>query len=328
MTTSTRTGAGTMRAAVLAAPERTELSQVERPEPGPGEVLVRLEGCGVCASNLAPWEGAPWFEYPFPPGAPGHEGWGVVEATGEGVDGALAGSRVATLSDRAFATYTTARVDQVVVLPTGLDGRPFPGEPLGCAMNIHERSGISAGQTVAVVGIGFLGALLVQLARADGARVIALSRRSFSRQVARECGADEVLPLDDADQVEAAVKEWTGGELCDRVIECTGKQEPLDVASRLVRVRGRLVIAGFHQGGPRTVDMQLWNWRGLDVINAHERDPERYLTGIRAAVRAVEEGRLDPFPLFTHEYPLEELGEALRAAARRDDGFMKATVRP
>lgn len=328
MTTSTRSGTGTMRAAVLAEPGRARVERLERPEPGPGQALIRIEGCGVCASNLAPWEGAPWFEYPFPPGAPGHEGWGVVEAVGDGVEEALVGSRVSTLSDRAYAAYATAPADQLVVLPPALDGRPFPGEPLGCALNIHRRSGIAAGQTVAVLGIGFLGALLVQLAKAEGARVIAISRREYSLRIARDAGADETVPLGEPWEVERAVQALTGGGLCDRVVECAGKQEALDVAGKLVRVRGRLVIAGFHQGGARSVDMQLWNWRGLDVVNAHERDPAEYVRGIRDAVAAVSAGRLDPFPLLTHEYPLESLGEALNAAAAREDGFVKATVRP
>ncbi|HVH13000.1 MAG TPA: alcohol dehydrogenase catalytic domain-containing protein, partial [Longimicrobium sp.] len=69
--------AATVRALRLAGPRRTETVEVPLPEPGPGEVRIRLEGCGVCASNLVPWEGAPWMEYPTPPGGLGHEGWGV-----------------------------------------------------------------------------------------------------------------------------------------------------------------------------------------------------------------------------------------------------------
>ena len=72
--------------------------------------------------------------------------------------------------------------------------------------------------------------------------------------------------------------------------------------------------------------MQLWNWRGLDVINAHERDPALYVRGIRAAVDAVVEGRLDPTPLYTHRYALEELPDALQAMQERPDGFMKALI--
>ncbi|HEY0007196.1 MAG TPA: hypothetical protein VGB55_00600, partial [Tepidisphaeraceae bacterium] len=95
----------------------------------------------------------------------------------------------------------------------------------------------------------------------------------------------------------------------------------------LTRIRGRLVIAGYHQDGLRQVNVQLWNWRGLDVINAHERDPQVYLAGMKAAVEAVASGVLDPSSLYTHTYPLAELAQALDDTAARPDGFMKALVR-
>ena len=167
---------------------------------------------------------------------------------------------------------------------TSLAGQPFPGEPLGCAMNIFRRSAIEPGQTVAIVGIGFLGAILTRLATDAGARVIAVSRRPFSLDVARNMGAAETIPMDDHNGIIERVKELTGGVFCDRVIEAVGKQWPLDLAAELTRERGRLIVAGYHQDGPRQVNMQLWNWRGLDVINAHERDPKVYIQGIREAV--------------------------------------------
>ncbi|MET0399613.1 MAG: zinc-binding dehydrogenase [Longimicrobiaceae bacterium] len=317
-----------MRAAVLAAPGRVRMEETEIPEPGAGQVRVRLEGCGVCASNLTPWAGPEWMRFPTEPGSLGHEGWGVVDAVGEGVQGLEPGQRVAALTYRAYAEYDLADADAVVPLPDALAGRPFPGEPLGCAMNIFRRSEIRAGQTVAVVGIGFLGAILTRLATDAGARVIAVSRRPFSLDVAREMGAAETIPMDDHDGIIGRVRELTEGVFCDRVIEAVGKQWPLDLSAELTRERGRLMVAGYHQDGPRQVNMWLWNWRGLDVINAHERDPAVYVRGIREAVDAVASGRLDPAPLYTHSYPLDRLDEALDATRDRPDGFLKALVIP
>jgi threonine dehydrogenase-like Zn-dependent dehydrogenase len=315
-----------MRAARLAGPGQIVMEETAIPEPGAGEVRIRLEGCGVCASNLTPWAGAEWMQYPLEPGAMGHEGWGVVDALGDGVGGVHVGDRVAALSYQSYAEYDVAAADAIVPLPSVLDGKPFPGEPLGCAMNIFRRSGISAGQTVAIVGIGFLGALLTRLAADAGARVIAVSRRPFSLDVAKEMGAHELIPMDDHWRIIERVKELTGGTFADRVIEAVGKQWPLDLAAEITKERGRLVVAGYHQDGPRQVNMQLWNWRGLDVINAHERDPQVYLDGIRAAVDAVASGRLDPSPLYTHSYALDELGRALDDTRDRPDGFLKALV--
>jgi threonine dehydrogenase-like Zn-dependent dehydrogenase len=316
----------TMRAAAVAAPRKLSLADVTIPEPGPDEVRVRIEGCGVCASNLPLWEGQPWFKYPTPPGSGGHEAWGTIERTGRDVTGIKEGDRVAVLSYNAYAEYDIASKDGVVVLPRPLHDKPFPGEPLGCAMNIFARGDIQAGRSVAIIGIGFLGALLTALCSRAGARVIAISRRQFALDMAHEFGATETIPMADHDRIVEEVRTLTNGEGCDRVIEAVGKQWPLDLAAELTRARGRLIIAGYHQDGPRQVNMQLWNWRGLDVINAHERDPKVYVQGIRAAVDLVASGDLDPSPLYTHTFKLEQLADAFEATNNRPDGFMKALV--
>jgi threonine dehydrogenase-like Zn-dependent dehydrogenase len=315
-----------MSAAVVVAPGRARLEAVPLREPGPGEVRLALEGSGVCGSSLPVWEGRPWFTYPLEPGAPGHEGWGRIERLGPGVVGLRLGDRVAALGTHAHAGYAIAAADEVVTLPEELDDLPFPGEPLGCAMNVAERSDLAAGQCVAVIGIGFLGALLVQLAVAAGTRVIAIARRPFALELARTLGADEAIAFDDTWAVAERVEALTGGRGCERVIEAVGAQEPLTLAGRLTAVRGRLVIAGFHQDGPREVDVQRWNWHGIDVVNAHERDPRRYVEGIRAAVEAVRSGRLDPAPLMTHSFPLERVEDAYELMRSRPDGFLKALV--
>ena len=317
-----------MKAAVLAGPGELRIDHVARPEPGPGQVRVRLEGCGVCASNLTPWAGPEWMQFPTEPGALGHEGWGVIDAVGQGVEQLKVGDRVAALSYKSYAEYDLAEADAVVPLPASLAGRPFPGEPLGCAFNIFRRADIKPGQDVAIIGIGFLGAILTRLAADAGARVIAISRRPFSLDVARRFGAAETIPMDNHNAIIERVRELTGGRFCDRVIEAVGKQWPLDLAGELTAERGKLIVAGYHQDGPRQVNMWLWNWRGIDVINAHERDPRAYAEGIREAVGAVASGRLDPAPLYTHTYPLDRLGEALDATRDRPDGFLKALVTP
>lgn len=316
----------TMRAAVITGPGEMEIRTAALPEPGRGQVRVRLEGCGVCASNLTPWAGPDWMTFPTEPGGMGHEGWGVVDAIGDQVSSVEPGDRVAVLSHHSYAEYDIADEAAVIPLPPSLDGQPFPGEPLGCAFNIFRRSEISAGDTVAIIGIGFLGAVLARLATDAGARVIAISRRPFSLDLATKMGAEETIPLEDHYGIISQVGELTGGAFCDVVIEAVGKQWPLDLAAELTRERGRLVIAGYHQDGPRQVNMQLWNWRGLDVINAHERDPAVYAQGVRDAVEAVVSGRLDPTPLYSHRYRLDQLDEALDATRDKPDGFVKALV--
>jgi threonine dehydrogenase-like Zn-dependent dehydrogenase len=309
-----------VRAAILTGPGSVELVDAAPAPLVGGSVRVAVEGCGVCGSNLPVWEGRPWFDYPLAPGNPGHEAWGrVVEGPGEG-------QRVALLAENAFCSELVVPADRLVPLPAALDGQPFPGEAIGCAFNAIRRSDIRPGQTVAVVGVGFLGALMVSLAASAGARVIAVARKQSALDVATAMGAAETVVMDDHQRVIDEVARLTGGAFCERVLEVTGAPWPLDLSGELTGFGGRLVIVGFHQDGLRSVNVQLWNWRGIDVVNAHERDPAVQLQGIRDAVDAVASGRLDPTPLYTHVHPASEMELALDAAAQRPDGFVKALV--
>jgi threonine dehydrogenase-like Zn-dependent dehydrogenase len=315
-----------MQAAVIAGERTLRIAEAALPQPGRGEVRVRLEGCGVCASNLPVWQGRPWFQYPLTPGAPGHEGWGFVDAEGDGVTTVRRGDRVAILSNRAYAEYDIAAADSVVPIPRELAGRNVPAEAVGCAMNIFRRSDIHANQTVAVIGAGFLGNALVQLANAAGARVIAVSRREPARELAAACGAAETIAMDDHTRIVTRIKDLTGGAGAERVIECVGTQWPLDIAGDVVAEGGRIVIAGYHQDGPRQVNMQQWNWLGIDVINAHERNPKNYVRGMLEGMDAIVDGTLNLDLLLTHTYALDELGRALDDVADRPDGFVKGVI--
>lgn len=311
--------------AQITSPGKIGFVETAVPEIGPTEILVRMEGCGVCGSNLPLWEGRPWFSYPLEPGAPGHEGWGRVVATGKNVDIFKVGDRVAALSFHGFALFDKVDQCSAVLIPEKLDQFPFPGEALGCAMNVWERSKIKPGQRIAIIGIGFLGGLLCQLAIRSGVSVVAFSRRRFALKTAEKCGVKHTCFLGEMSEAIESVKRIFGGG-CDCVIEATGFQYPLTVAGALVKNNGRLIIAGYHQDGMRQIDMQQWNWKGIDVINAHERDPERYISGMNAALDALVNNRLEPKILYSHILSLDRLGEAFELMKNRPDGFLKALV--
>lgn len=304
-----------MKSAILLEPRRFRIESRDTPEPGEGEVRIRVRGCGVCGSDMGPWKGLPGLDYPLQPGAPGHEVFGTVESVGPGVQGLAAGQPVTALAYRAYAEYDLARAESIIPLPEALADRPVLGEPMACAVNVMRRSGVQEGDTVVLLGTGFLGTLLLQLlGRHKPGRVIAVSRRRMDPALAERLGV-EVLTYED---------QVPGG--ADVVIEATGKQRPLDLATNLVRVRGRLIVAGYHQDGPRTVNMQLWNWNGIDVINAHERDPAVYRSGMEEGVRLLAAGDLDLEPLITHTFPLAEINQAFRMTEERPEGFLKSVV--
>ncbi|MFP4469512.1 MAG: MDR/zinc-dependent alcohol dehydrogenase-like family protein [Bacteroidales bacterium] len=314
-----------MKAAIIQSPGQIEVADVPVPEPNADEVLVKLDGCGLCVSNLPVWEGREWFEYPMEPGAPGHEGYGTVAKTGAAVKDFTTGDKVALISYHAYAEYDKAPAGNVVKLPDEFEGRPFPGEPAGCAVNIFNRSDIQPGHTVVVIGTGYIGCLLIQLIKSTGAKVIAVSRRNSSLVNAGRSGADELVKF-------VGVNETAGqiGRLFDngimRVVEATGAQMAIDLATAIIAERGRMIIAGFHQDGPRSINLQSWNWKGIDVINAHERDPQKYTDGLKMAVEKTKEGILRPHELISHQFNLEDIGKAFQMLHERPEGFLKAVI--
>lgn len=316
-----------MRSAVIMSPRNIEFQNITIPKPSENEVLVRIEGCGICGSDLPVCEGREWFNYPIQPGAPGHEGYGIVEETGANVTSCKPGDRVAMLSYHAYAEFDVAQADQVVKIPDLLSEIPFPGEPLGCSINIFKRALITKNDTVAVIGAGFIGNLLIQLSKSVGAKVIAISRRESSLKMAFESGADHIIRMDDHNNILKKVQEITNNQGCSHVIEATGKQWPLNIAGDITSNRGKLIIAGFHQDGLRQVNVQNWNWKGIDVINAHERDPQEYVNGMKQAIEATLQGSIKPLPLFTHVYGFEQLSSAFKDMSQSSDGYLKGIVR-
>ena len=318
-----------MVAAALAKPGCFEFHEAPIPAPGPGQVCVRLEGCGVDAASVAAWLGDDAIEYPLALGAPGGEAWGRVFETGAGVSGLAPGDRVAVLTRSGFAQYAVADACRVMLLPESLDDVPFPSSALAGAVNVFRRSFIEKGDTVAVVGFGFLGALVAELAVLAQARVIAVGRRPFALRLAKQLGASMAVVQKDASESARTlevIREMNEGALCDVVIEAAGASETLDLAAQLTRERGRLVVAGTHRDGSRRVDMDLWNRRGFDVVNAHESSTEILREGLNEAASALDCGLIDPRPLYTHRFSLARLDDALRLAAERPHGFMKALV--
>jgi D-arabinose 1-dehydrogenase-like Zn-dependent alcohol dehydrogenase len=308
-----------VRALSLSGPGEPHVITTESPRPARGEVLVRIRACGVCGSDLNAWRGVQGIEYPLPPGSPGHETWGEIMALGPEVSGLQPGQIVTGLMWNGFAEFGVARSHDLVVVPAAFGDQPILGEPLACAMNVLRRSALAPGERVAILGFGYLAALLVQLLPRE-TEWVAISRREDSRALAARLGAQAAYAFDSIPS-----------ELWDSfpvVIEAAGVQQTLDFATWLVAYGGRLVIAGYHADGQRSVNMQSWNWKGIDVINAHERQPTVYLDALRAAFGRISVTPLNTAVLHTHTFELHEAAAAFAMAEARPTGFVKALVCP
>jgi threonine dehydrogenase-like Zn-dependent dehydrogenase len=311
---------GRVRALTLRGPREASIADVADLSPAAGEVLLRIGACGVCGSDLNAWRGVGGIEYPLPAGAPGHEIWGHVVALGRGVENLLIGQTVTGLAWNGFAELGVARADHLVVVPADLGDSSVLGEPLACAMNVVRRAALRPGDRLAVVGFGYLAALIVQLLPDELGGWVALSRREDSRALAIRLGAEAAY-----DFASVPPDLW---DTFDVSIEAAGVQQTLDYATWLTGYGGRLVIAGYHADGPRTVNMQSWNWKGIDVINAHERRPEVYLRALREAFDTLASRRVDLASLHTHAWSLDEASEAFCVAETRPPGFIKGLISP
>jgi threonine dehydrogenase-like Zn-dependent dehydrogenase len=314
-----------MKQSILVKPQQSRLEDRPIPEPGQEDVVVRVKACGVCASELNGWKG----DGGTYPKEYGHEVAGDVVAVGSGVKGITLGMRVTGLFSKGFAEYTRAPQQFVTPIPDGMAYEHALGEPLGCILSGARRTNVELGDTVALVGLGFMGLLMLQAVRLRGpARIIAIDTRSDALESARQFGADETYTPDSIPD-RLMMTEWGRvgkGFGADVVFENSGTSSGLTLASRIVREHGILSIVGWHQGGTRQVDMEMWNWKGFNVINAHERRPDYLMDCMRRGLSLVASGRMDTGSLISHRFSLDNVDGAFRVLVEKPAGFHKAIV--
>jgi L-iditol 2-dehydrogenase len=313
-----------MRVALLPGPGRFELLDEPAPKPGRDEVRLRVAVCGVCASELDMWRGA--TDPAMFPRYPGHEVSGTVEEVGEDVDTLQEGDPVAAwVTERGFADQVVVRAEHCVPV----EGVPLElalAEPLACAVNAIELTGSSLADDILIVGAGYMGLLLLQLAAQQGPRsLIVADIRDEALQRAQGFGATHVVNVSTG-SVADLVAGLTDDRGVDVSIEATGTQAALSMLDGLTRMGGTVTIAGYHQGGQRSIDLATWNWKAFRVVNAHFRDVGVIMDGMRTAVRLLASKRIAMEPLVTHRLPLERIADAFEIAVEKPEGFVKAVV--
>lgn len=317
----------------VAAPLR--LSKRPIPEPGPGEVRVRVQACGVCGSDVFLQKGGFGDAVPMPI-VPGHEAAGIVDALGAEVDGVAVGDQVAlyyitTPPDDPWATRGRPNISprvrrmgvdvdgafaEFVVRPTSSLIRPRAFVPPAVlavltdavATPLHGLKRVArlqAGETLTVLGVGGLGSNAVQLGKAFGARVIAVTRSEAKLRLARELGADEVVPAEEGDPV-AAVRALTDGHGSDVVIQCVGSAAVDEQAIAMGGPGGRVVLIGSSLDHFRARAVDIF-WRELSVLGSRGFVPD----DIRDAIDLYLDGTIDVGHLVETIRPLEEANDAL-----------------
>jgi len=321
-----------MLAARLHAPGRMTIEEVARPVPGPHDLLVRVEACGICGSDRHMFRG----EYPTArPVTLGHEFCGIVEEAGHAVTGFPVGTRISgdpniacglceycragrpnlcaalkpigVMRDGGFAEYVLVPEGQAAAMPSDLDPRHGAFcEPVSCCLHAIDIARIPPGGSVLILGGGVIGLLMVELAFQAGAGTVVLSTRQAPRRdLAAELGA---TPIDAAGGDEAVLSVLPSG--ADVVLECAGVPQTVLQALRLARRGGTVVLFGVV---PQDDRVQISPFELLTRELRLETAWLNPLTHARAAA-LIAAGRLSLDRLITRTVALDEVPGIIGAA--------------
>lgn len=311
-----------MKTAVL-TPSGFEIVDLAQPAIAADEVLVRMLACGVCSGDVYVYHNRE--ELAATHGRLGHEASGEVAAVGPAVTAFQPGDIVTALAIPAYQEYFVARASSLVKLGPEIDPTYALGEAIACCVHAANRFGTQPGDKVAVIGLGFMGLMCQQLAQYQRAGLIcAIDPLGERRERSAQFGASVTYnPLEKT----AAGILAEQGEF-DIVIEAAGVQSALDLSTALVKQHGRILLIGYHQSnnGQRTVNMQQWNWKGIDVINAHVRRQDEKVEAMRQGMQLLRGGHITTQPLVT-VYDFEEIEQAFRDLDGRKPGLYKAVLK-
>ena len=332
-----------MKAVVKARPEPgVEVWEMDAPEAGPGEALVRVRAASICGSDLGIYDFTPAYSDMTLPVVMGHEFSGVVEAVGEGVEGFAVGDRVLSRSvvscgecrfcvagmdnlcesSSLFGIHQDGGFAEYISVPRGLL-YPIPGgmsfeeaalvEPLSNAVHfVNDLTPVESGDLAVVLGIGPIGLFSAQLLRLAGAEVLVtgISVDTERFKIAGKLGL-EAVNVDNVDPVEL-VMERTSGRGADIAFVAVGAPSAVHQAVRLVRKRGHVTVVGIFPGDV-DVPMTTVVRREITLAGAYDARASNFLE----AVNLMETGRISAIELATHRFPLEEAERAFEVAKSR-----------
>jgi 2-desacetyl-2-hydroxyethyl bacteriochlorophyllide A dehydrogenase len=303
---------------------------------GEDEVIVKNNLMGICGSDKSFYRGflppktAEFRQDPKFPFYLGHESGGTVVEVGSKVREYKVGDQVMAFGwNNNLAEYFKANVWEVQPVPEGLDlDIACLGEPIGCAMYSGLNSGVQLGDTVVVMGGGFAGQIIAQVAKKKGAlQVIVVDVLDGKLALAKKLGADLVINAAQVDPIEV-VKDLTHGKGADVVVEAAGSEQSINQATEIVKHNGKFVWYSWVTN-PVNLNISRWHDDGIEFINTclvHHTKYERFVWAFDS-LRPVVQGLIDIKSLITNEFKLEQIKEAFDLVDK-DDTAIKVVLRP
>ena len=303
---------------------------------GDDEVIVKNHLIGICGSDKTFYRGqlppktAEFRQEPKFPFYLGHESGGTIVEVGSKVREYKVGDKVIAFGwNNNLSEYFLAKVWELQPVPEGLDmDIASLGEPIACAMYSGLNSGVQLGDIVVVMGGGFAGQIIAQVARLKGAsQVIVVDVLDGKLQLAKKLGATVVINAKKENAVDK-VMELTKGLGADVVVEAAGSGESINMCTQMIKHNGKFVWYSWITQ-PVTLDISRWHDDGIEFINTclvHHSWRERYVWA-PDALKPVVMGLLDIKTLITNEFPLASIKEAFELVDK-DDTAIKVILRP
>ncbi len=314
--------------AMLTAPYKMDVYEVDE-EPAAGQVLIRVEGCGMCNWELNFWHGnLNFFGYPH---KLGHEYAGVVERLGEGCTRFSVGDKVSVLNDfSGFGEYAVVDESCCEKLADHVDVRYAMGEPQKCVVTVLDAAAPKPADFGVVQGCGPMGLWCIQaLAGNYLGALIAVDIDDEKLELAKKFGATHTINSKRENVVEVIAK-ITDGHMADFAIEGTGIPALLDQAQDLVKRnhRGRLILMSSHHAATAGFDFRKAVDRGLTIIAAHPPFSGDENDDFRRAVAFISNGTFKNEDLVSHVFTLDQIQTAFETLDHKPEGFKKAIVIP
>jgi L-iditol 2-dehydrogenase len=312
-----------MKISQLAGPRLSKTAETKDPVPGDDQVLVEVLACGVCTSDLGAWRS---HDPAGPPVRLGHEVVGRVVGGGRSAGRWARGELVTGLGGAGFAELAVLDARTVLPVPPGVEPAHALGEPVATLEEALSRTGVRPGDRIAVVGLGFMGLGLVQLAQRHApGLLVGVDPDPARRQRALALGADLAFAPDELPEEYRTRTSKAADARLDIVLEATGRTSGLATAGSLVRPFGTLCVVGYHHTGDAMMDMDLW-YKGVTVVNGFCPDHGRLMTAMRDALELIAERRFSYEPLITHRFGLDEVDAAFTTMEAAGPDFVKGVV--
>jgi threonine dehydrogenase-like Zn-dependent dehydrogenase len=309
------------------APEKVELREFEIGDPDLFEVQIELKATALCAWDQALYKGIlpAGTTYPF---LHGHEGVGIVRKVGARVSGFAPGDKVTAMGNDSalFGQFANVPAPALAKLDDAVeDYEHWIAEPVSCVLNGIEWCKLLPGDRVALVGVGFMGLLLMQaLAHTLVHEVIVVDVDPRRLELARQFGADQVINSS-TDEGKRAIEALKANPV-DVMIEAAGAQPAFDLNYEILRQAGRLNIFSWHKGGDRRVDLGAWHMSGFQVYNASPNISSHFAQIFARTVPLMKKGVFDLKPLVTHVLPVDEAVRMFEIASHQSDGYIKGVL--